>query len=96
MKRVLSVALAAVIIAGGVYIYRLPGFGIEAPDSIVLKKGERFSVDDYVTIDGDGNDIFVEYLDNININQEGTYTLTVKAGDKKGNVKEKRVEVRVE
>ena len=95
MKRIFTAVLLTAIVFGGIYLYRQPHFGIEAPERIVLEKGEHFSLDDYVKIDGD-EDIYIEYIDDININREGSYSLRIKAQDAKGRIKEKEVEVIVE
>ncbi|MDD5944819.1 MAG: hypothetical protein PUD43_03735 [Clostridia bacterium] len=95
MKRIFTAVLLTAIILGDIYLYRQPYFGIETPEKIVLQKGEHFSLDDYVKIDG-GEGICIEYIDDININREGSYSLRIKAQDAKGRIKEKEVEVIVE
>ncbi|MCD8036109.1 MAG: DUF5011 domain-containing protein [Clostridiales bacterium] len=93
MKRILAIALAAMVIGTGIYMYRQPDFDIDVPNEIVLEMGERFLPDDYVSVEGNTDGMTLEYKDNINTNKEGTYTLTIKAEDSKGRIKETTVAV---
>ena len=93
MKRLLSIC-AVLLLAAGIFFYSSNlEIEINAPDTIVLNKGERFCLDDYIEIIGDN--IVVEYSDNININKEGTYSLTVRAENDRGKLKEKNIIVTV-
>ena len=93
MKRLLSIC-AVLALASGIFLYSAKTeLKINAPDTIILNKGERFCLDDYIEIIGDN--IVVEYSENININKEGTYSLTVKAEDDRGKLKEKNIIVTV-
>ena len=84
VKKLLMCA-GAVIIVFGVYIYKIPSFKINAPEQIVIEKGKGFEIDDYVIIEGKSGKVYVEYVDNVKINTEGEYSLTVKAKDERGN-----------
>ena len=64
MKKLLVCAGAA-IFAFGVYIYKIPLFRINAPEQIVIEKGNGFEIDDYVTIEGKKGKVYVEYVDNV-------------------------------
>ena len=66
---------------------------INAPDMIVIDKGERFCVDDYVKISGGKS---AEFRDNINTGKEGIYSLTVTAESKIGKSVTKEIKVVVE
>ena len=66
---------------------------INAPDMIVIDKGERFCVDDYVKISGGKS---TEFRDNINTGKEGIYSLTVTAESKIGKSVTKEIKVVVE
>ena len=88
MKRLLSIC-AVLLLAAGIFFYSSNlELEINAPDTIVLNKGERFCLDDYIEIIGDNSD-------NININKEGTYSLTVRAENDRGKLKEKNIIVTV-
>lgn len=60
---------------------------------IVIDKGERFCVDDYVKISGGKS---AEFRDNINTGKEGIYSLTVTAESKTGKSVTKEIKVVVE
>lgn len=91
----LLVCAGAVIFAFGVYIYKIPSFKINAPEQIVIEKGNGFEIDDYVSIEGKSGKVYVEYVDNIKINTEGEYSVTVNARDEKGNEVQKSILVKV-
>ena len=92
MKKLL-VCAGAVIFAFGVYIYKTPSFKINAPEQIVIEKGNGFEIDDYVTIDVKRGNVYIEYVDNIRVNTEGEYSLTVKAEDERGNKRSSEIKV---
>ena len=81
------------MVAFGVYIYKTPSFKINAPEQIVIEKGKGFEIDDYVTIEGKKGKVYVEYIDNVKINTEGEYSLTVKAKDERGNKRSSEIKV---
>ena len=73
MKRLLSIC-AVLLLAAGIFFYSSNlELEINAPDTIVLNKGERFCLDDYIEIIGDN--IVVEYSDNINIKRAHIHSL---------------------
>ena len=93
MKKVFVACMVLLAVMTGLFFAVCEKPKISSPEIIVLEKGKRFTFDDYIKIYGEG--ISVEYIDNININEEGEYTLTVRAWDKKGNKSEKNIKVTV-
>ena len=92
MKK-LFIGAVAVLIIFGIYIYKVPSFKIKAPEQIVLEKGQSVEIDDYVSIEGKSGKVYVEYVDNIKINTEGEYSVTVNARDEKGNERSSEIKV---
>lgn len=79
--------------AGIIFFNSCKSVEINAPDMIVIDKGERFCVDDYVKISGGKS---TEFRDNINTGKEGIYSLTVTAESKIGKSVTKEIKVVVE
>lgn len=88
--------VAAVAVIGAVIFSDTAELALDVPEVIEIKRGEAFSVDDYVDIRGRKDDVTLEYIDDININIPGTYTLDIIAEDSRGERLERTVKVIVE
>ena len=94
MRRSVCIFITVVLAAAGMMLFnRCISVEINAPDMIVIDKGERFCVNDYVKISGGKS---AEFSDNINTGKEGIYSLTVTAESKIGKSVTKEIKVVVE
>ena len=84
-----------IAVVGLIFFRNYSKIDIDAPRQIVIEKGEGFRVDDYVTVTG-GKGTTAEYIDNINIDKEGVYSLTIIAENSMGNSVTKEIEVVVQ
>ena len=90
MRRSFCTFIIVILAAAGIIFFNsCKSVEINAPDMIVIDKGERFCVDDYVKKSA-------EFRDNINTGKEGIYSLTVTAESKIGKSVTKEIKVVVE